>query len=161
MLLFTANQLVAHAIGDYLLQSDWMALKKRTSAFVALVHALTYSLPFLVLTDASWWAMLVIVSTHAVIDHLGLARFVVYAKNFLAPAHIERVVEVPCVACNEDGHPVEYVENRSRWLRVEPWVECSATGYHKDRPPWLAVWLTIIADNTLHVICNAAAIQWL
>jgi hypothetical protein len=40
-----------------------------------------------------------------------------------------------------------------------PWSECSATGYHRDRPMWLAVWLLIIADNTLHLICNAVAMR--
>ena len=27
-----------------------------------------------------------------------------------------------------------------------------------DKPAWLAVWLLIIADNTLHLICNGVAI---
>lgn len=42
-----------------------------------------------------------------------------------------------------------------------PWSECVATGYHKDRPQWLAVWLLIICDNTMHILCNAAAMRWL
>ena len=41
------------------------------------------------------------------------------------------------------------------------WSECSATGYPSDTPPWLAVWLMIIADNTMHLAINAAAVQWL
>lgn len=28
-------------------------------------------------------------------------------------------------------------------------------------PPWLSVWLLIIADNTLHLICNGIALAWL
>jgi hypothetical protein len=27
-------------------------------------------------------------------------------------------------------------------------------------PAWLAIWLMIIADNTMHIICNAAALRW-
>jgi len=34
------------------------------------------------------------------------------------------------------------------------WADASGTGYHKDVPPWLSVWLMIIADNTLHIACN-------
>ena len=41
------------------------------------------------------------------------------------------------------------------------WADCIATGYHKDTPPWLAVWLLIIADNTMHLAINYAALRWL
>jgi hypothetical protein len=34
------------------------------------------------------------------------------------------------------------------------------TGYHKDKPPWMAVWLLIIADNTLHLLCNGLALAF-
>jgi hypothetical protein len=32
----------------------------------------------------------------------------------------------------------------------------TATGYPGDAPPWLAVWLMIAADNTLHLLINSA-----
>lgn len=41
------------------------------------------------------------------------------------------------------------------------WEDCSATGYHKDKPVWLTVWLMIIADNTLHLTINYLAIAYL
>lgn len=41
------------------------------------------------------------------------------------------------------------------------WEDCSATGYHKDKPIWLSVWLMIIADNTLHLAINYMAIAYL
>jgi len=41
------------------------------------------------------------------------------------------------------------------------WSDCSVTGYHKDTPPWLAVWLLIVADNTMHLAINYAALRWL
>jgi hypothetical protein len=43
----TGDQLLAHLIGDYVLQSDWMASNKRTDNGAALAHAIGYSLPFL------------------------------------------------------------------------------------------------------------------
>lgn len=122
---------LAHFVGDYLLQSDWMALEKTKRWWPAIAHALTYGLPFLVVTR-SIPALAVIVVTHALIDHWRLARYVVWAKNLIAP-------------------------KRYRY----PWAECVATGYHQDRPPWMAVWLMIIADNTLHTVINVAAITWL
>jgi hypothetical protein len=42
---------------------------------------------------------------------------------------------------------------------VETWK--SPTGYAPDVPPFLAVWLLIAADNTLHLAINYAALRWL
>jgi hypothetical protein len=36
----------------------------------------------------------------------------------------------------------------------------TATGYPADTPAWLAVWLLIVADNTCHLLINAAAVSW-
>ena len=41
------------------------------------------------------------------------------------------------------------------------WEDASGTGYHKDDPPWLSVWLLIAADNTLHLTINYAALKFL
>jgi len=68
--------------------------------------------------------------THFVIDRWRLARFVVYAKNWIGG---ERA----------------------------PWSECSGTGYHNSLPPFMAVWLMIIADNVMHVTINALALRYL
>lgn len=124
------TQLILHLVGDYVTQSDWMAQNKTKSTWAALCHATVYALPFLAIASVNAW--IVIWLTHLVIDRFRLARYVVYAKNWLAP--------------------------KSYW---HPWSECSATGYHKDSPPWLSVWLMIAADNTLHLAINAAAIEWL
>ena len=143
--MISADQLIAHAVGDYLLQSDWMANEKTKRSVAAAAHAVTYALPFLFLSPSPE-ALAVIVVTHFAIDRWRLARFVVWAKNFLAPR----------------GHEVGALANGRKfyeWHR--PWVECSATGYPQARPAWLAVWLLIIADNVLHVLINAAALRWL
>jgi hypothetical protein len=41
------------------------------------------------------------------------------------------------------------------------WADCRTTGYHKDVPAWLAVWLMIAVDNTTHLAINYAALRWL
>lgn len=122
----TAAQFLAHLWGDYVIQSDAMAQRKTSSSPWAAIHALTYALPFLLVTT-SQKALAMIAATHFVIDRWRLARFVVWAKNAVGGSYA-------------------------------PWSECSTTGYHKDRPPWLAVWLLIIADNSLHLTCNALAL---
>lgn len=80
--MITADQLLAHAVGDYILQSDWMANEKTKKSIAALAHIATYGLPFLLLRP-SWTAYAVIVGTHFIIDRWRLARFVVALKNSL------------------------------------------------------------------------------
>jgi hypothetical protein len=138
----SAAQLIAHGIGDYILQSDYMALQKTKSKWAALAHVLTYTIPFLFITHAPL-ALFVIASTHFAIDHWRLARYVVWAKNFIGP----RWIDDP----NQPGMK----------LRNYPWAECVGTGYHASRPDFLAVWLLIFADNLIHVTINAAAILYL
>lgn len=78
--MFTADQLVAHAVGDYILQSNWMANEKTRNSVAAATHAATYTLPFCLITQ-SVAALLVISITHFLIDRLRLARYVVWLKN--------------------------------------------------------------------------------
>lgn len=119
-MIFTADQIVAHLVGDYILQSHWMAKNKGHSSIAAAVHAICYTLPFLLITQSPI-AIGIIAGTHFLIDRFSLARFVVWAKNGA----------------------------RGR---------VTSTGYPDDVPIWLSVWLLIIADNTLHIICNGLAV---
>lgn len=102
-----ADQLLCHLVGDYVLQSDWMAREKTSRLYVAAVHALFYSIPFLALrpTLAAW---AVIVVTHAVIDRWRLARFVVWAKEWLSPMRPPPFAECPT------GYPAD----KPTWLAV-------------------------------------------
>lgn len=127
--MFTADQLVAHAVGDYVLQSDWMAREKTKRFWVAKLHALTYALPFLWLRPSAS-AFFVIWFSHALIDRFRLARYVVHAKEIL------------------------FGDRKRR-------ASCPPMGYGDDKPPFMAVWLFIIADNLMHVVINAAALRWL
>lgn len=78
------SAVLAHFVGDYLIQSHWMASEKVEGWFPAACHALTYTLVFLFITTSPL-ALAIICLSHFAIDHWRLARFVVYAKNFLAP----------------------------------------------------------------------------
>ena len=125
-------QLILHLIGDYLLQSDWMALNKTKCSKAAAAHAITYSLPFLIL-EPSLTAFLVICITHFFIDRFRLARYVVYARNIVL-------------------QPKKYRNS---------WDDCRETGYHKDVPQWLSIWLLVACDNTIHLLINWAALSYL
>jgi len=157
----TADQLVLHAVGDYVLQSDWMATTKTKKSVAALAHVVTYLLPWLVLTT-SWKALLVIGGTHFVIDRWRLARYVCWIKNFLAPRWIE--VHRPLCHCKDkEGASCSLCGEMElvRRVRNRSWRSCQATGYDPDRPMWMSVWLMIITDNLMHVACNALALKYL
>lgn len=127
-----AESLLAHLVGDYLLQSDWMANEKTRCWWPAIVHGFAYSLPFLLITRSPW-ALLVIGGTHVVLDRFRVAKYVIWAKNLIAP---------------RDSRP---------FLR-ESLANC---GFPASVPPGLAMGLMIVTDNTIHLLINAAALAWL
>lgn len=104
--MITADQLLAHAIGDYVLQSDWMANEKTKRSLAALAHVICYSVPFLFLSP-SMAALIVIAGTHFAIDRWRLARYVVWAKNWLG-------TNKPWAECSGTGYP----SDRPAWLAV-------------------------------------------
>ena len=105
--MFTADQLVAHAVGDYILQSHWMATEKTKRSLAAFAHVVTYALPFLFLRP-SLAALAVIVGTHFVIDRWRLARIVVWLKNYPWPGR----------ASWADSNATGYPSATPAWLSV-------------------------------------------
>jgi len=127
--MITADQLLAHLVGDYVLQTNWMANNKATQSLATLVHAIVYTLPFLFLTTNPI-SLAVIVGTHFFIDRYRLARYVIWVRNIPFPGH-------------------------------RPWSECKETGFPAGLPPFMATWLLIIVDNTIHIIINGLAITYI
>lgn len=123
------NELLAHLVGDYVVQSDWMATAKTSDPLPAALHATSYAACFLPLTRSPK-ALAVIGGTHFAIDRWRLAKHVVWAKNQIAPA----------------GHRY-------------PRGEAGPFGNHRDQPDWLAGWLLFIADNTMHALLNRWALR--
>lgn len=60
---------VAHMVGDYLLQNTWMAMNKQKNIFICLLHAFLYSLAFNIICGWGDWRFWVILITHLIIDH--------------------------------------------------------------------------------------------
>lgn len=167
------TQLLAHLFGDYILQSDWMANNKTKRSWPAFVHALLYSLCFVPLIWfhgrvplASWVCWGWIFVTHFLIDRFRLARYVVWAKNWLGPrkwwyrnipggkptwSDVAREGEpLPRMA---DGYYIFHAPTPPLWA--------CPTGYPPTTPAWLSTWLLIIADNTLHLAINYVALTYL
>jgi hypothetical protein len=105
-----SDQLIAHAVGDYILQSDWMANNKTADNTAAALHAVTYSLPFM-LFRPGWRAMAVITGTHFLIDRFRLARYVCWAKNWIAPKGEDHEL-------TGTGYPADRPAWLSTWLLI-------------------------------------------
>ena len=83
------EQLIAHLVGDYVLQNHWMATKKTTSSLAAFVHVMLYGLPFLLLvSNPLQW--LVIVGTHFAIDRWRLAKYWIEFWGIGCPGWLSR-----------------------------------------------------------------------
>jgi len=109
--MITADQLLAHAVGDYVLQSDWMANNKTSKSLAALAHALTYTLPFLLITLQPM-ALLVIAGTHFLIDRFRLARYVIWVRNIPWPG------SRPWAECRKNGFSEGLPPYLSTWLLI-------------------------------------------
>lgn len=126
--------LLAHLIGDYLFQTQWMADNKTSRWSPAIWHGITYTLPFIIITHSPF-ALLVICITHIIIDRFRLAKYVVWFKNQLVPK-----------------------SDRYAW---DSETNNQATGYPNKVPNWMSTWLMIIADNILHLIIGVLAVVYL
>lgn len=109
--MITADQALLHVLGDYLIQSDWMATEKTKRSVAALAHVVSYTLPFLLLTT-SWSALLVVAGTHFVIDRWRLARYVCWAKNRPWPG------SRPWSECSVTGYSSERPAWMATWLLI-------------------------------------------
>lgn len=116
-----------------------MAQNKVKAWVPAIIHATLYMLPFLLL-GPSWAAAAVMWGTHLLIDRFRLARYWVEFYGVGNTGTFWMVMK-------HDRTPWE-----PGWEDLPP----------KDRAPdWLAVWLLIIVDNTMHLTINFLALAYL
>lgn len=104
------EQILFHLIGDYITQTDWMATEKTKKTFAAFCHATVYALPFLLI--ASPLAVFVIWITHLLIDRYRLARYVVFAKNWVTNT------KLVWSDCQATGYPSQTPIWLSVWLLI-------------------------------------------
>ena len=130
-------ELILHLLGDYVLQTEQMAVRKLRSWSWAIIHALVYSAPFYVYLGIingnwtqGWYAWLVIFGTHAVIDRMAIASTMCRLKNLI-------------------------------WIGPDAPEKEENTGYGIETPPFIRFWLVVIVDNTMHLLINHIALNYL
>lgn len=147
------EQLLVHLFGDYILQSDWMAMNKSKRSFPCLVHVLLYTSCFLLLTT-SWKALLVIGVTHFIIDrwHTPLKRLIWLKNHF----HFNPNQTYPEFKyCDTTGY---YDDSPYNTATPDYMV---LKKYGKPRLFFITMWLYIISDNLLHLTINYFALKYL
>lgn len=65
---------LAHFIGDFLFQNDWMAVNKKKNSWICTVHVACYMLPFL-LVDISWCQFSLIATQHWLQDRTNFVAW--------------------------------------------------------------------------------------
>jgi hypothetical protein len=119
------EQLILHALGDFVTQTGFMARFKKVSGrkgFLACIaHCTVYSLPFLLIGSVP--AVAVIFLTHFAVDRTQLVQRLIALRE-------------------QTGHTNNF-------------------GFPDGLPPQTAFWLYVAVDNTIHLICNYAALALL
>lgn len=124
-------ELLCHLVGDYVFQNHWMATQKVNSVLVAMIHAIFYTIPFVVMFDLDLVQIALICLTHAFIDHFRVAKLWCDFWGIGNPGKVMPLFSKLTFVSNEVA------------------------------PPFLGVWLLIIVDNTLHLAINHLAINYL
>jgi hypothetical protein len=139
-----------------------MAQYKTRQFRVAMVHAIAYMLPFAFFIRPSTAAFAVMLFTHAFIDRFRLARYVVWAKNWIGPSKPWYFVHYLATG-GEPEYWTDVDEGKvsRNCTQPTPPLKACPTGYPPNTPAWMAVWLLIIADNTLHLTINYLALRFL
>lgn len=81
------NWVLAHLVGDFILQNDWMSRNKKTNNIACTVHVITYLLPFL-FTSISAWKLVLIGIEHFIQDRTTIVEKFLLAvgkKDFTVP----------------------------------------------------------------------------
>jgi len=153
-----------------------MMINKSKRSSTCLLHVCLYTLPFLLLTH-SWKALLVIAGTHFIIDRFGIARYLVWVKNHCTPhgyagwnlcsltgyfderTEEDFTVDFTATLNQAGGMVMPPPEFNEKLELLRDYQE--AKKKYIARPLFITAWLTIIADNTLHLLCNFLAIKYL
>ena len=145
------EQLLAHLVGDYLLQSDWMAMNKSKRTIPCLDHVIVYTSVFLTLTT-NLYALAIIGGVHFLLDRFPIiVRRLIWLRNHIGPT----MKYVPFALCSITG----CYDNVRNEVENKPYTREQINGV-SPRLNYVTVWLYIITDNLLHLLTNYLALKY-
>jgi hypothetical protein len=150
--------LLTHLFGDYVFQTDWMAMNKAKKTLPCLIHVLLYTACFLTLT-LSWKALLFIGATHFIIDRFPvIVKRIIHFKNSVFRGNNYPLYE----DCDTTGYYDDSPYNTHQFETLTPeYKDLYTRWYGKPRHFFITIWLYIITDNLLHLTCNYIALTYL
>ena len=153
------TQLFAHFFGDFVIQTDWMALNKSKRSFPCLVHVLIYTACFLPITT-SWKALLLIGVTHFILDrwHFILKRLIWWKNHF--PKGYPQYKYCDTTGYYDDSPYNSEEVYRTDWCDIKGNEETLET-FGKPRHFFITIWLYVATDNLFHIFINYMAIKYL
>ena len=134
------NLVLSHFIGDFILQSHYIAERKLKNFLVCVLHVLLYIIPFYFLVSANWKFLFVVAAAHLLIDFFRVAEYLSWIKNVLF-------------------NPKILILDKAELHRYN--LQNCKFGYPKDVPEHVAFWLMIAVDQILHVSTNALIYYYL
>lgn len=129
------KMLICHLIGDFWLQTPWMANNKFKENLPAAIHAFLYSIPFLFAFNLSATAYWTILLTHYVIDRYSVGSKLIWLKN--------------------------YIVDQFFFFEPQPDYKDTLLGMSKETPLAVSFGVYVAAENVLHLIINALSIAYL
>jgi hypothetical protein len=112
------------------------------------------------ITQTDWMAKKKFESFPVALVHAGVYSL----PFFLITSSIAAVAVIFATHAVIDHYRLaKYLVYAKNWTmdRGLRWADCSATGYHKEMPAWLATVLLFVVDNTVHLAINFTALRWL
>lgn len=67
--------ILCHAVGDYVLQSDYIAKNKSSSTYILLIHCALYIIPFAIVFNLDY-RLLILFVLHTVVDYLKIYKII-------------------------------------------------------------------------------------
>ena len=124
-------QLILHGIGDYYLQTDWQALNKKRKGWTGFLACLIHCTTYSI--------PFFLIGTWKAVLAIFLTHFIIDRTNIVSYA-----------LAMKNG--VKYPNGK---------YNITNFGFGLERPFAISIWLCIICDNLLHIICNYFALRYL
>lgn len=114
--------IIGHLIGDYILQTDWMALNKKKHTWPCFIHCLLWSLSVTLISGASLLAFTLLFITHFIQDRTNIIIWWMKLKW----------------------------KDQSKFMECDTLL--IKHDYEPSIKPGLGPWSIIIVDNVWHII---------
>lgn len=125
------EQLILHGIGDYFLQTDYQGLNKKNPGLKGFLICLKHCITYSL--------PFFLIGSWQAVSVIFITHFIIDRTNLVA-----YLLAFKNNVTTEEGN-----------------YDITNFGFGHNRPFAISIWLYIITDNILHIICNYLALRFL